>query len=111
RAEIHRDGQIFEQEYSQGRPLYPTRVIGTTDKTGTTIHFKPDETIFSVTEFKYDTVASRLRELAFLNRGIKLTLTDFRELDEQGEPRKEEFRSEEHTSELQSRENLVCRLL
>jgi len=94
RAEIHRDGQIFEQEYSQGRPLYPTRVIGTTDKTGTTIHFKPDETIFSVTEFKYDTVASRLRELAFLNRGIKLTLTDFRELDEQGEPRKEEFLSE-----------------
>jgi len=94
RAEIHREGQVFEQEYSQGRPLYPVRVIGTTDRTGTTIHFKPDASIFSVTEYKYETVATRLRELAFLNRGIRLTLTDYRELDEQGEPRREEFFSE-----------------
>jgi len=94
RAEIHREGQVFEQEYSQGRPLYPVRVIGTTDRTGTIIHFKPDASIFSVTEYKYETVATRLRELAFLNRGIRLTLTDYRELDEQGEPRREEFFSE-----------------
>ncbi|GAA4435887.1 DNA topoisomerase (ATP-hydrolyzing) subunit B [Ravibacter arvi] len=94
RAEVHREGQIFEQEYSQGKPLYPVRIIGESDATGTTIHFRPDETIFTVTEYKYDTVATRLRELSFLNRGIRLTLTDMRELDDAGQPRYEEFFSQ-----------------
>ncbi len=94
RAEVHREGEIFEQEYSQGKPLYPVRTIGTSDITGTIIHFRPDDTIFTATEFKYDTVASRLRELSFLNRGIRLTLIDNRELDEDGQPRQEDFFSE-----------------
>jgi DNA gyrase subunit B len=67
RVEIHREGKIFEQEYSEGKPLYPVRVIGDSEKTGTFIHFKPDDTIFTVTEYKYETVATRLRELSFLN--------------------------------------------
>ncbi|GAB3171948.1 DNA topoisomerase (ATP-hydrolyzing) subunit B [Telluribacter humicola] len=94
RAEVHREGKVFEQEYQKGHPLYPVRVIGDSDRTGTIIHFKPDDTIFTVTEYKYDTVATRLRELSFLNKGIKLTLTDDRELDENGVPRHEEFLSQ-----------------
>jgi DNA gyrase subunit B len=94
RAEVHREGKVFEQEYSKGQPLYPVRVIGDSDRTGTTIHFKPDDTIFTVTEYKYDTVATRLRELSFLNKGIKLTLTDERELDDNGVARYEEFLSQ-----------------
>ncbi|WP_025762405.1 DNA topoisomerase (ATP-hydrolyzing) subunit B [Dyadobacter tibetensis] len=94
RAEVHREGQIFEQEFSEGKPLYPVRVIGETEKTGTTIHFLPDDTIFTVTEYKYETVATRLRELSFLNKGIRLTLEDKRELDENGKALYEEFYSE-----------------
>ena len=94
RVEIHREGKIFEQEYSEGKPLYPVRVIGDSEKTGTFIHFKPDATIFTVTEYKYETVATRLRELSFLNKGIRITLQDKRELDENGVPRGEEFHSE-----------------
>ncbi|PWJ57128.1 DNA gyrase subunit B [Dyadobacter jejuensis] len=94
RAEVHREGKIFEQEYSEGKPLYPVRIIGETERTGTTIHFLPDSTIFTVTEYKYDTVATRLRELSFLNKGIRLTLEDKREEDEAGKFRYEEFFSE-----------------
>ncbi|CAG5004098.1 DNA gyrase subunit B [Dyadobacter sp. CECT 9275] len=94
RVEIHREGKIFEQEYSEGKPLYPVRVIGDSEKTGTFIHFKPDATIFSVTEFKYETVATRLRELSYLNKGIRITLSDKREEDETGAFRGEEFHSE-----------------
>ncbi|MBE9461092.1 DNA topoisomerase (ATP-hydrolyzing) subunit B [Dyadobacter subterraneus] len=94
RVEIHREGKIFEQEYSEGKPLYPVRIIGESEKTGTFIHFKPDATIFTVTEYKYETVATRLRELSFLNKGIRITLADKRELDENGVPRGEEFHSE-----------------
>ncbi len=94
RAEIHREGNVFEQEYSEGKPLYPVRIIGESEKTGTTISFKPDDSIFTVTEFKYETVATRLRELSFLNRGIKIILTDLRELDDEGQPRSEEFHSQ-----------------
>lgn len=90
-ATVQRDGKIFEQEYSQGNPKYSVRVIGDSDKTGTTIHFKPDTTIFQVTEYNYETISARLRELAFLNAGIKLNLKDFRELDEKGEPRSSVF--------------------
>ncbi|MCF2488417.1 DNA topoisomerase (ATP-hydrolyzing) subunit B [Dyadobacter sp. CY347] len=94
RAEIHREGKIFEQEYSEGKPLYPVRVIGDSDKTGTFIHFLPDATIFTVTEFKYETVATRLRELSYLNKRIRITLEDKREEDEEGKFRGEEFYSE-----------------
>jgi DNA gyrase subunit B len=94
RVEVHRDGQIFEQEYNIGKPLYPVRSIGTADDTGTFVHFLPDDSIFIVSEYKYETVANRIRELSFLNRGIRLTLTDMRDLDENGEPRFEEFLSQ-----------------
>jgi len=93
RAEVHREGKVFEQEYSEGKPLYPVRVIGESDKNGTQIEFLPDDTIFTVTEFKYETVAGRLRELSFLNKGIKLTLTDKRE-ETDGQFRSEEFYSQ-----------------
>ena len=93
RVEVHREGKVFEQEYQIGKPLYAVREIGTTDRTGTKVHFKPDGSIFTVTEYKYDTVATRLRELAFLNKGIKLTLTDLRETDEHGGHPYEEFYS------------------
>ena len=94
RAEVHRDGKIFEQEYSKGIPQYPVREIGTTELNGTTIHFKPDEEIFFDRNYKYETVATRLRELSFLNAGIKIDLTDKRELNESGEPRNDHFFSQ-----------------
>jgi DNA gyrase subunit B len=90
-AIVYRDGKIWEQEYRRGVPQYPVRVAGDSDKRGTTVHFLPDKQIFTVTEFNYETVATRLRELAFLNPGIRLTLTDFREVDENGMPRRDEF--------------------
>ena len=94
RAVIHREGKVFEQEYQKGFPMYPVRTIGESSKTGTMIHFKPDETIFTVTEFKHETVANRLRELSFLNKGLRLSLTDMRNLDDDGKPSYEEFFSE-----------------
>ncbi len=84
RAEIHREGKIFVQEYSKGIPLSEVTEIGVTERTGTTITFKPDTEIFALTsEYNYDILATRLRELAFLNKGIHLTITDKRELIEQ----------------------------
>lgn len=93
-ATIHRNGKIYQQEYSRGVPQYAVREIGETDRTGTFIHFKADDQIFTVTEYNYETIASRLRELAFLNAGIRITLVDMRETNEQGEPATEEFFSE-----------------
>ena len=89
-----RDGKIYQQEYKIGVPQYPVKEVGTTDRTGTSVLFKPDETIFTVTEYKYETVAGRLRELSFLNAGIRIQLTDMRELDENGVAKMEEFFSE-----------------
>ncbi len=94
RVEVHRDGKIYEQEYSCGAPTFPVREIGTTDITGTSVTFKPDASIFNVTVFKYETVATRMRELSFLNAGIKIDLTDKRELDDNGQPLHEQFFSE-----------------
>ncbi|SDL98841.1 DNA topoisomerase (ATP-hydrolyzing) subunit B [Siphonobacter aquaeclarae] len=92
---VYREGQIFQQEYKIGVPQYPVKVVGEAgDRTGTTVHFQPDATIFQVTEYKYETVAQRLRELAYLNRGIRITLKDLREIGEDGVPRGEEFFSE-----------------
>ncbi|MFM1930768.1 MAG: topoisomerase (ATP-hydrolyzing) subunit [Bacteroidota bacterium] len=100
RAEVHRDGKVYEQEYSIGKALYPVREIGTSSKRGTTVTFKPDESIFETTVYSYDTLASRLRELAFLNRGIKLELADKREMDAEGNPRTENFFSERGLEEF-----------
>ncbi|MCU0469021.1 MAG: DNA topoisomerase (ATP-hydrolyzing) subunit B [Arcicella sp.] len=100
RVNVYREGKIFQQEYKIGVPQYPVKEVGTTDRTGTTVHFKPDDSIFTATEYKYDTVAGRLRELSFLNAGIKIYLTDLRELDDKGEPRNELFFSEGGLSEF-----------
>lgn len=94
RAEIHRDGKIHMQEYSVGKPTCPLTVIGETDHTGTTIIFHPDASIFTETVYDYETLANRLRDLAFLNAGITLTLTDLREKDEMGNPRFDRFHSD-----------------
>ena len=81
RVEVKRDGKIFEQEYKIGIPQYSVREIGNSDDHGTMVHFTPDDSIFIVSEYKYETIANRLRELSFLNRGIKIVLTDLREKD------------------------------
>lgn len=94
KATVHRGGKIFEQEYKIGIPVAPVKEIGTTDITGTTIHFWPDKGIFNVTEYKYETVATRLRELSFLNAGIKIHLTDRRDVEEDGNFKSEVFFSE-----------------
>src|SRR5688572_28087014 len=91
---VYRQGKIFQQEYNIGHPLYAVKEIGVTDRTGTTVQFLPDASIFTVTEYKYETIATRLRELSFLNRGIRITLTDTRTRDEQGNPTYDEFYSE-----------------
>jgi DNA gyrase subunit B len=93
-ATIYRDGKVFEQEYHRGVPQYPVRVAGDSERRGTTVRFKPDRQIFIVSDYNYETVASRLRELSFLNPGIQITLTDLREKDEQGEPRFDSFLSQ-----------------
>ncbi|WP_410877692.1 DNA topoisomerase (ATP-hydrolyzing) subunit B [Myroides sp. DW712] len=101
RATVYRDGKIYEQEYSKGKALFPVKVIGETEKRGTTVMFKPDPTIFTQTlEYSYDTLASRLRELAFLNKGLTITLTDAREVDEKGEAKNEVFFSREGLKEF-----------
>src|SRR6056297_535846 len=84
KAEIHRDNKIYFQEYEKGKPLGEIKEIGVTDKTGTIITFKPDEEIFLDREYKYEILVSRLRELAFLNKGIRLNITDKREREENG---------------------------
>ena len=93
-AIVQRDGKIFQQEYSIGKPLYDVKEIGVSNETGTQVTFKPDGSIFEFTEYNYDTVAARMRELAFLNKGITITLTDLRNFDEKGEPISNIFHSE-----------------
>jgi DNA gyrase subunit B len=100
RAEIHRDGKIWEQEYERGFPQGDVKVIGESDKTGTIITFIPDGTIFTTTEFKYDILSARLRELAFLNRGIRLTICDRRIVEANGSFKYEEFLSDRGLAEF-----------
>lgn len=102
RVEVHREGKIFEQEYNIGKPLYPVREIGTADDTGTQVTFKPDGSIFTVTEYKYETVANRLRELSFLNKGITIILKDLREIDDDGQALTDTFKSEGGLAEFVS---------
>ncbi|MDD4777436.1 MAG: DNA topoisomerase (ATP-hydrolyzing) subunit B [Fermentimonas sp.] len=94
KAEIHRNGKIYVQEYSKGKPYADVKIIGETDKTGTIITFKPDDSIFAVLEYRYDILATRLRELAYLNSGITMTLTDKRVQGEDGKYKNERFYSE-----------------
>ncbi|MDE6270691.1 MAG: DNA topoisomerase IV subunit B, partial [Muribaculaceae bacterium] len=94
RAEVHRNGKTYVQEYSCGKPTTGLMEVGVSTHTGTIITFKPDGSIFTVTEYDYDTLAKRLRDLAFLNAGITLTLTDMRTLDAEGNPRTESFHSD-----------------
>ena len=93
RAEVRRNGNIYMQEYSCGKPTSELKVIGTTDSTGTTITFKPDGSIFTETVYDYDTLAKRLRDLAFLNAGISLSLTDRRVTDSEGNYKTDTFYS------------------
>lgn len=94
KAEVHRDGKIFVQEYSKGQPLYEVKEMGTTSYRGTIVTFKPDAEIFNTTEYNFTTLANRMRELAFLNKGIRITLTDERRLDENNQFYSETFYSE-----------------
>ena len=94
RAEVRRGGKIYAQEYSCGKPTTTVDVIGECSETGTSVTFKPDGSIFTTTVYSYSILANRLRDLAFLNSGISLHLTDMRELDAEGKPRSETFRSE-----------------
>ena len=93
RAEVRRDGKIYAQEYSCGKPTTELMIVGDSDTTGTSVTFKPDASIFSVTEYDYSTLANRLRDLAFLNAGITLTLTDERVTDSEGRYKTETFYS------------------
>jgi DNA gyrase subunit B len=85
RVKVNREGKIWQQEYSCGKPQYSVKIIGDSQKTGTEVSFKPDMSIFIVEEFSYEILSSRLRELAYLNKGITLTITDLREKDESGQ--------------------------
>jgi DNA gyrase subunit B len=94
RAEVHRDGKKYEQEYERGKPMYDVREIGTSDYRGTQVTFLPDPEIFETTEYRFEVLANRLRELSYLNSGLNLSITDERELDEKGQPIRQTFFSE-----------------
>ena len=101
KATVHREGKIWEQEYERGKPMYPVKSIGETDKRGTVVTFKPDPQIFTQTlEYNYETLANRMRELAFLNKGITVIIVDKRKKDDKGEYLSETFYSEEGLSEF-----------
>ena len=100
KAEVHREGKIFTQEYSEGKPTTEVKEFGSSSENGTIITFKPDPGIFETLEYKYDVLATRIRELAFLNKGLHLVLIDERQKDEKGEFQREEFMSEGGLSEF-----------
>ena len=91
---VYREGKVFRQEYEKGIPLYPVKIIGNSDRHGTEVHFSPDDSIFYIVDYDYSIITSRLRELAYLNKGITLTITDEREKDENGAFLSETFYSE-----------------
>ncbi len=100
-AVVHRDGRIWQQEYERGKTLYPVKPTGDSQHTGTTVTFKPDHEIFvSTLEYNYETLATRMRELAFLNKGLRISITDKRQKDEEGNELHEEFYSEEGLPEF-----------
>ena len=85
KSQVFRDGKIYQQEYETGKPLYEVEVVGETDKRGTRQQFWPDPEIFTTTTYRYDILANRMRELAFLNAGLTIILTDEREIDERAD--------------------------
>ncbi len=99
-SQVYRDGKIYQQEYEKGKPLYPVKVVGETQKTGTRQQFWPDPTIFTTTVYQWDIVARRMRELAYLNAGIKITLTDLRPDPETGKTRTEVFHAKDGLKEF-----------
>lgn len=116
KAVVHRDGKVFQQEYKIGVPQYDVKEVGTTDITGTVVTFQPDATIFEVTTYNYDTLAARMRELAFLNKGITITLIDERVIDEEGKMLSETFHSEGGLKEFalyldRNREQLISEVV
>ena len=100
KTQVFRGGKIYQQEYSCGKPLYAVKTVGDADRTGTRQQFWPDRSIFTAHEYSYDVLANRMRELAFLNAGITITLTDLRDKDEEGNARTETFHSEEGLREF-----------
>ncbi|WP_116125217.1 DNA topoisomerase (ATP-hydrolyzing) subunit B [Lewinella sp. IMCC34183] len=100
RATVHRDGKIYQQDYSKGIPQNAVHVVGEAEKSGTTIHFTPDPTIFESLVYKYETLANRMQELAFLNSGLQLSITDERQTDDEGKPLRKEFYSEGGLAEM-----------
>ena len=98
-SQVFRNGHIYQQEYEKGKPLYDVKIVGDTDKTGTRQQFWPDGSIFTTTEYKYDTIAKRMRELAYLNAGITITLRDMRP-DEDGNLREEVFHAKDGLKEF-----------
>ena len=101
KATVYKDGKVWEQEYQKGKTMYPVKPIGDTDKNGTMVTFTPDDTIFKdTTVYNYDTLAARLRELAYLNKGLTISLTDKRNKDEEGNDVSETFHSEEGLPEF-----------
>lgn len=117
RATVYRDGKVYEQEYERGKAMYPVKQIGETDKRGTMVTFHPDRTIFTQTiEFSYDTLAGRMRELSFLNKGITITLTDRRDVNDKGEFASEVFHSKEGLKEFvrfldKGRESIISHVI
>lgn len=117
KATVHREGKVWEQEYEKGKTLYPVKTVGESDITGTIVTFTPDDTIFTeTTVYNYETLAARLRELSFLNKGLKISITDKRQKDENGEFVSEHFHSTEGLSEFvkyldASREQLTANVI
>ena len=98
-SQVFRDGKIYQQEYEKGKPLYPVKIVGETELRGTRQQFWPDPTVFTTTTYKYDIIAKRMRELAYLNAGITITLTDLRP-DEEGNTRQEVFHAKDGLKEF-----------
>jgi len=116
KAEVFRDGKAYIQEYQKGKASYPVKEVGASDYRGTQVTFQPDDTIFETVEYNYETLATRLRELSFLNRGLKLTITDERVKDEEGNHPSEEFLSERGLQEFveyidSTREQLMSQVI
>jgi len=116
KAEVFRDGKEYVQEYSIGKPLYPTKEVGLSNKRGTTVTFKPDPSIFEDVNYQYDILERRIRELAYLNKGISITLTDMREQNEDGTYKGRKFHSQEGLKEFvryidESREALIANVI
>ena len=111
-TQVYRNGKVYQQEYEIGKPLYPVKEVGVSEHTGTRQQFWPDNTIFTETVYKYEILAGRMRELAYLNAGIKITLTDRRTVNDEGQFKQEVFYSEEGLKEFvryleSSRDHLI----